>query len=113
MTNQPRLFAPARSCCIALVGALGVFLPSLHSQTASAPMAKRVPTPAELTKYDKNNNGVLEADEQAAFEAGEKTDAIVLTPFEVNTAKDRGYAAGNTLSGGRINTPLDLNPTSI
>ncbi|MEO6567598.1 MAG: TonB-dependent receptor [Opitutaceae bacterium] len=114
MTNQPRLFAPARSCCIALVGALGVFLPSLRSQTAPAPATtKRVPTPSELIKYDKNANGVLEADEQAAFEAGEKTDAILLTPFEVSTSQDRGYAAGNTLSGGRMDTPLAITPGSI
>ncbi len=106
--------ASARCRWIALVGALGVLLPSLQSQTAPAPAAaKRVPSPAQLTQYDRNNNGMLEADEQAAFEAGEKTDAIVLTPFQVNTSQDRGYAAGNTLSGGRISTPLALTPSSI
>jgi outer membrane receptor protein involved in Fe transport len=40
-------------------------------------------------------------------------ETITLTPFEVNTSKDRGYAAGNTLSGGRVDTPLELTPGSI
>lgn len=43
----------------------------------------------------------------------EKSDAVVLTPFEVNTNKDHGYAAGNTLSGGRMDTPLKITPASI
>ncbi|HEY8994017.1 MAG TPA: TonB-dependent receptor plug domain-containing protein, partial [Lacunisphaera sp.] len=42
-----------------------------------------------------------------------KDGPIVLTPFQVNTSKDRGYAAGNTLSGGRVDTPLELTPSSI
>jgi iron complex outermembrane receptor protein len=45
--------------------------------------------------------------------ADAKDDAIKLTPFEVSTNKDRGYAAGNTLSGGRVDTPLVLTPGSI
>ncbi len=72
-----------------------------------------VPTAAQVAKYDANKNGVLDADELAALAAEEKTGAILLTPFQVSSEKDRGYAAGNTLSGGRINTPLDLNPSSI
>ncbi|MEO7414754.1 MAG: TonB-dependent receptor plug domain-containing protein, partial [Opitutaceae bacterium] len=111
MSNIPRLFRSGRCYRIVLAGVLGALLPSLQAQTA--PAATRVPTAAERAKYDRNGNGVLEADEQAAFEAGEKSDAIVLTPFEVNTSQDRGYAAGNTLAGGRINTPLDLSPSSI
>ncbi|MEO6567309.1 MAG: TonB-dependent receptor plug domain-containing protein, partial [Opitutaceae bacterium] len=113
MSNIPRLLTSRRCYYIAIVGALGAFLPSLHSQSVSTTPTKRIPTPAELTKYDKNANGVLEADEQAAFEAGEKTDAVLLTPFEVSTDKDRGYAAGNTLAGGRVDTPLALTPSSI
>ncbi|MEO7411891.1 MAG: TonB-dependent receptor plug domain-containing protein, partial [Opitutaceae bacterium] len=116
MSNIPRLLTSGRCYGIAIVGALGVFLPILHSQTAPASAtttAMRVPTPSERVKYDKNNNGVLEADEQAAFEAGEKTDAVLLTPFEVSTSQDRGYAAGNTLVGGRTDTPLALTPSAI
>lgn len=40
-------------------------------------------------------------------------DAVVLNPFEVNTEKDTGYAAGSSLAGGRANTPLKLTPASI
>lgn len=32
---------------------------------------------------------------------------VVLSPFEVNAANDRGYKAANTLSGSRINTKLE------
>ncbi len=74
----------------AFVGALGALLSSIHAQTAPAPTTA-VTTPASDVKDG----------------------AIVLTPFEVSTQKDRGYAAGNTLSGGRIDTPLDLSPVSI
>lgn len=42
-----------------------------------------------------------------------KSDVIKLSPFEVSTNKDVGYAAGNTLSGGRVDTPLAITPGSI
>ena len=98
MSKPNHRYLAMRRCCIVLVGALGAFSPALLAQTAPAApaTAKRLPTPLELTKYDKNANGVLEADEQAAFEAGEKGDLIMLTPFEVNTSQDKGYAAANT-----------------
>lgn len=44
---------------------------------------------------------------------GASGDTIVLTPFTVSTDQDRGYAAGNTLSGGRVDTPLAITPGSI
>lgn len=83
---------------------------SLHGQTAPAPSA------AALARYDTNKNGVLDPDEIARMSAEEAKVGdvpLTLTPFEVNTTKDRGYAAGNTLSGGRIDTPLALTPGSI
>src|ERR1043165_8245205 len=40
-------------------------------------------------------------------------DAVVMTPFQVSTDKDVGYTAGNTLSGGRVDTPLAITPGSI
>lgn len=114
MSLHARIPASARCYVIALVGALCAFLPNGYSQAASAPApVKRVPTATQLAKYDKNGNGVLEADEQLAFEAGEKNDTVMLTPFEVSTDKDRGYAAGNTLLGGRGDTPLALTPSAI
>lgn len=69
------------------------------------------PTPAQLAKYDTNKNGVLDPQEQAAMQADEGK--VLMSPFEVSTAQDKGYAAGNTLSGGRADTPLKLTPNSI
>ncbi len=39
--------------------------------------------------------------------------AITLSPFEVSTSKDVGYAAGNTISGARMDTRLATTPGSI
>jgi len=82
----------------------------LHGQATNA-----APDAATLAKYDKNKNGRLDPAEIAAKEADEMKagETITLTPFEVNTSKDVGYAAGNTLSGGRIDTPLAITPGSI
>ncbi|MBL9201475.1 MAG: TonB-dependent receptor plug domain-containing protein [Opitutaceae bacterium] len=70
---------------------------------------------AVLAKYDRNKNGVLDAEELAQMQRDDARSggAITLTPFEVSTDKDVGYAAGNTLSGGRVDTPLALTPGSI
>lgn|GEM_PF-2183545 len=38
---------------------------------------------------------------------------IVLSPFQVNTERDSGYIATNTLAGGRLNTSLANTPASI
>jgi outer membrane receptor protein involved in Fe transport len=42
---------------------------------------------------------------QPAASVASKEEAIVLSPFEVSTSKDRGYEAGETLSGTRLSTP--------
>ncbi len=42
---------------------------------------------------------------QPAVPVAPKDEAIVLSPFEVSTSKDRGYEAGETLSGTRLSTP--------
>jgi hypothetical protein len=92
-----RLFATTFSLLVAL---------KLQAQTTG--------TDAEtLLKYDKNRNGILDPDELAQRQADEVSQTIRLSPFEVNTDKDRGYAAGNTLSGGRVDTPIALTPGSI
>ncbi len=49
----------------------------------------------------------------AAPTPSKASETIVLTPFQVSTDKDVGYAAGNTLSGGRVDTPLATTPGSI
>lgn len=68
-----------------------------------------------LTKYDQNKNGRLDPAELARMQAdgARSGDTVTLTPFEVSTNKDLGYAAGNTLSGGRVDTPLAITPGSI
>ena len=112
--SKALLTIAARCRLLALVGALGAFLPGVQAQAPAGPSVL-APTAAQLAKYDANKNGVLDASERAAMQADARKpdEAIVLTPFEVNTSKDRGYAAANTLSGGRINTPLELSPVSI
>ena len=83
--------------------------------------AATMPDAATLAKYDKNKNGQLDPDELAAMKADmEKAaavpvtsaapadkDVIELSPFEVNGADDKGYAASNTLAGTRINSKLE------
>jgi hypothetical protein len=83
---RPRPFRAALSCRTVFLGALSAFLPLALAQTVPTP----VTNPTE-----------------------KKTDAIILTPFEVSTDKDVGYAAGNSLSGGRVDTPLAITPGSI
>lgn len=96
------------SCCFAIVVAILAAVP-LVAQTAP-----KAPTPAQVAKYDANKNGVLEPAEIAQMVNDEPKDNLVqLSPFEVSTDKDVGYAAGNTLSGGRIDTPLAITPGSI
>jgi hypothetical protein len=85
---------------------------------------------ATLAKYDKNNNGVLDPEELTAMHADDakaagavqatpgataasSEEAIQLSPFEVNGGNDRGYAAQNTLSGTRLNSPLEDLASSI
>jgi len=44
---------------------------------------------------------------------GRDSETVELSPFVVNTAKDRGYLAENTLAGSRLNTKLRDTPGSI
>ena len=72
-----------------IVFALGlVATANLFAQTAAAPSA-------------------------AVARTSQKEEAILLTPFQVSTDKDRGYFGGNTLAGGRADTPLKFTPASI
>jgi len=93
---------------VAITGSFGIMLPTIKAQTPAA-------SAADLAKYDKNKNGVLDAAElaQKASDESKEKDTILMTPFEVSTEKDVGYAAGNTLSGGRVDTPLAITPGSI
>ena len=85
-----RTLSAAHCCRIVLVGACSAFLPLAIGQTAPAPAAAA-----------------------ASAASATSNQPIVLTPFQVSTDKDVGYAAGNTLSGGRVDTPLAITPGSI
>src|SRR4051812_56715 len=104
ITTNPPAAAYCRRVAIAFTLLSAVHLYGQATATVSAP------NPAALAKYDKNKNGVLDPDELARMQADEAkdSDTVQLTPFQVNTSKDRGYAAGNTLSGGRVDTPLEI-----
>ncbi|MDB6126616.1 MAG: fhuA 8 [Verrucomicrobia bacterium] len=45
--------------------------------------------------------------------APESAPVVVLSPFTVTTDKDRGYAATNSISGSRVNTPIKDIPIPI
>lgn len=81
---------------------------------------------AALAKYDLNRNGRLDptelatkaADDARAAQAPVTTatpadaaatgDSVVqMSPFEVNSGDDRGYAASNTLAGTRLNSRIE------
>ena len=100
----------------ALLGALLTAASAARAQSVAA----AAPTPQQLARYDTNKNGRLDADELAAMEkeaaaarsaasldratgAGPE-EIVVLTPFEVNSAQDRGYQATSAMSGTRLNT---------
>src|SRR5215207_6892492 len=107
MNMTCRIAAARQRCFVLIAGCTAAS--TLLAQTSPAPSA------AMLAKYDANKNGRLDPDEAAAMAAveGMSSDRVMLTPFEVSTNKDRGYAAGNTLSGGRADTPLAITPASI
>jgi len=50
---------------------------------------------------------------QTAPAASEDSDVVVLTPFTVNTEKDNGYTAVDSLAGGRTNTPIRVTPGAM
>src|SRR4051812_37691101 len=53
------------------------------------------------------------ASSATANSATAKDDAVVLSPFEVNSADDKGYAASSALAGTRTNEKLANLPNSI
>ncbi len=88
---------------------------------SSAQMAPAAPVePAALAKYDKNNDGKLDASELAVMQADEaraksaaaepaakpNDEVVQLSPFEV-IANNKGYYGGNTMSGTRFNSKIE------
>jgi outer membrane receptor protein involved in Fe transport len=87
-----------------------------------AQTAATATTAAQLARYDKNKNGVLDADELAALQADEakaaravktsgtgdqKDEVLELSPFQVTADDEHGYSASNTLAGTRLNSKLE------
>jgi outer membrane receptor protein involved in Fe transport len=86
---------------LSLQAALLIMAASISvAQTATSAVSA-----ADLAKYDKNKNGVLDPDE---LEAKNADNVLLLSPFEVRTDQDRGYQAANAGSGGRVDMPLKL-----
>ena len=95
--------------------ALCLLLPSAFAQVVPTPGVD----PDTLSRYDTNHNGRLDPDERAAMDAdrakavaspsttsGGKEEVITLSPFQVDTSRDNGYYAANTLSGTRLNSSV-------
>jgi iron complex outermembrane receptor protein len=55
----------------------------------------------------------LSAGAQTASPSTPKEEAVVLSPFTVNTQKDNGYIAADSLMGGRLATSLLKTPSDI
>ncbi|MEY2879824.1 MAG: hypothetical protein RLZZ15_2204 [Verrucomicrobiota bacterium] len=82
----------------ALAASLFAFVIATASAVAQvAPATTPANTPATAPKS---------AGPTASVPAATADEAIVLSPFEVNSGADSGYQAGNTTSGSRLNTKL-------
>jgi hypothetical protein len=92
--------------------AWSVVVPSWAQRTASPTNTSE--DAKNLAQYDKNKNGVLDADEAAAMQADRSKAAasvdsdgvVALNPFTVSSEKDSGYYAQNTLFGSRLNSNI-------
>ena len=115
---------------VRLAVALPTALLLLATSAAFAQVAPAASTDATtLAKYDKNNNGRLDGNEQAALDADVEKSAstataaapaavktpdevVALSPFEV-VSDTKGYYGANTMSGTRFNTKLEDLASSI
>ena len=70
---------------------LALLAPELSAQTPNPPAADAPKEPAALT-----------ADE-----------TVQLSPFQVNTEKDKGYRATNSISGSRLDTAIKDIPIAV
>jgi TonB-dependent Receptor Plug Domain len=95
-----------------MVPAFFVFvLGSLHAQTTTPPATEPTP-PADATAAKKTTKPLTKEEQAAIDQTGGPSDtkgkdAIVLSPFEVNSGDEHGYSASNSLSGTRLNSKLE------
>lgn len=85
MTPSPHLYRAALLRLAFVVAAFAAFATALAAQTAPSP----------------------------ATTVASKDEAVILSPFEVNSADDKGYAASSALAGTRTNEKLANLPNSI
>jgi hypothetical protein len=131
---KPRTPTVPRWIAALACGLAAASYPASLAQTAP-PAATSGVSAATLAKYDKNQNGVLDANELTAMQADEakaaatpvvttpgtapapaapaSDEVIALSPFEVSESPDKGYAAQNTLAGTRLNSRLEDISASI
>jgi|GEM_PF-6516628 len=76
--------------------------PSLTAQLIAVGVLASAPVCAAENSPIANSNAKAKAEE-----------ALVLAPFQVVTANDDGWVAGNTMLGNRTNQPLKDTPISI
>jgi outer membrane receptor protein involved in Fe transport len=104
-----------RTVCLAAPRALLPACLLLGAGVAHAQQASANATTEQLARYDANKNGRLDPEELAKMQADDAaqnasgaTDdkPLQLSPFQVTTARDTGYAAENTTAGSRLATPI-------
>lgn len=106
-----------------LIVALATLGSAMLAPAQTAPAASTAEAARKLARYDKNNNGVLDPEEEAAARADEVAadttasgeagrEVVVMSPFEVR-ADNNGYQASNTLSGTRLNSKIEDLAASI
>lgn len=114
MQPRPRPSFPHWQLLLALATLAAAAL--APAQTAPAASA------ADLARYDKNNNGILDPDELEAKRLAEAAaepqlpasdrEVITLSPFQVE-ADNSGYFGANSLSGTRLNSKIEDLAASI
>ncbi len=66
--------------------------------------------PAQSTATPPPNNGTTT---ENSSPSGQDSDVVILNTFVVNTEKDTGYVAVDSLAGGRQNTPVRVTPAAV
>jgi hypothetical protein len=79
-----------------VLGSIALMSPALWAQQATTPATPTPETTGTTAPVPIVSRGAAASD----------SEVVVLSPFEVNTARDRGYEASSTMSGTRLNSNL-------